>query len=110
MNYLHDLHTMATAWARTNISQIALVFTLALLVIYGDNINRAVKNRVRNRNFLIRALAFIVLCSFGYGLLTTMLVPGVLHVLKTMGDRYLVLTIVGGFVLIGFLADQKSYM
>ena len=89
---------------------ITTAFTTALLVIYGDNINRAVKKRFRRNHFLIRTSAFILLCSLGYGALTALITPAVARLLLTFGDRYLLLSILLAFAAIGILAERKKYM
>jgi uncharacterized membrane protein (DUF485 family) len=87
-----------------------MVFTTSLLVIYGDNINRAVKGWVHDRHFVVRAFAFILLCSFGYAFLTSTITPAVTKALVWMGEPYLAVSVVLAFVLIGVLADRKRYM
>ena len=110
MEVFGELGTIARGWVSGHLTAIATAFTTALLVIYGDNINRAVKNRVRNRHFLVRAAVFMVLCSFGYGILALMITPALADLLRAAGDRYLLPVVVGTFVCIGVLADRKRYM
>tara|TARA_Y100000588_G_C14106926_1_gene861270 strand:+ start:549 stop:962 length:414 start_codon:yes stop_codon:yes gene_type:complete len=108
MEIFTQLIAAASDWARPHLNQISTIFTTALLVIYGDYINRAVKNRFRQHHFLVRTLAFIALCSLGYGLLTTLITPSATRLLLLLGDRYLAPTIVLAFVVLGFLAERKS--
>ncbi|MDA0748583.1 MAG: DUF3392 family protein [bacterium] len=110
MGFLYDLNVLAVTWVRAHLATVAMVFTTALLVVYGDNINRAVKKRVRRQHFLVRTFVFVLLCSFGYGLLTTLITPAVSRLLVLAGDRYLAVAVVMGFVVIGILADRKRYM
>ena len=72
--------------------------------------NRFVKRRVGHRHFVVRTLAFILLCGFGYGLLAVFLAPGIIAVLRHFGSQYIVLTVVGVFVWIGVMAERKRYM
>ena len=74
---LKELIALPAGWVKANLLAIATAFTTALLVIYGDNINRAVKLRINRYPFLVRTLAFVALCSFGYGLLTVLITPSV---------------------------------
>ena len=110
MDILTQLAAATSGWARPHLSQIATIFTTALLVNYGDYINRAVKKRFRPHHFLIRTLAFVVLCSLGYGLLTTLITPSVTRLLLLLGDRYLAPAIILAFIAVGFLAERKKYL
>ena len=110
METVYEYIALPSAWGRDHLSAIATAFTTALLVIYGDNINRAVKNRVRRYNFLVRTVAFVLLCSFGYGMLTVVITPSVAQLLRYFGDRYLTLAVVVAFFAIGLLAERKKYM
>ena len=80
------------------------------MVIYGDNINRAVKRRINRYPFLVRTLAFVALCSFGYGLLTVLITPSVAQFLRYFGDQYIAAVVIASFVGIGILAERKRYM
>ena len=110
MDILTELNATLSLWARDHLAAIATAFATALLTIYGDNINRAVKKRIRRRHFLIRTLVFILLCGFGYGLLTVLIAPGIANLLSLYGTRYLAFAICLGFAGVGFLADRKKYM
>ena len=110
MDIITQLQTSANTWAREHLATIAMVFTTSLLVIYGDNINGAVKRWVQSRHFLVRAFVFILLCSFGYAFLTSTITPAVTRALFWMGESYLGVSVVAAFVLIGVLADRKRYM
>ena len=100
---------MSTA-VRPHLGTIATSYALVLLVIYGDDINGAVKKRVRRYPFVARMLSFILLCTFGYGLLTIWLTRMLANAFLSMGDRYLAPVVVLAFVLLGMLAERKKYM
>ncbi len=110
MELMRELNAILSVWTKDHLLMVSTVFTTSLLVIYGDNINRAAKKRVRNRHFFLRALVFVVLCSFGYGVLTTVITPAVTRLLQILGNQYLGLTMLLAFIGIGILADQKKYM
>jgi len=110
MNIVNDVLLPLSVYGKTHLAMISNVITTALLVIYGDAINRAVKNRFRNNNFLIRTIVFVLLCSVGYGLLTIWITPTVQRLLVAFGDQYLALVIVGSFMAIGVMAERRKYM
>lgn len=103
-----DLHLRS--WILGHMSHVTTALTASLLVIYGDDINGMVKDRVRNRHFVVRTLTFVLVCAFGFGLLAVFMAPGIARVLRYFGDRYLVLTVAAAFVGVGWLAERKKYM
>jgi len=107
---LKELIALPAGWVKANLLAIATAFTTALLVIYGDNINRAVKLRINRYPFFVRTLAFVALCSFGYGLLTVLITPSVAQLLRYFGDQYIALVVLASFLGIGILAERKRYM
>ena len=107
---LKELIALPAGWVKSNLLAIATAFTTALLVIYGDNINRAVKRRIYRYPFLVRTLAFVALCSFGYGLLTVLITPSVAKFLRYFGDQYIAVVVIASFLGIGILAERKRYM
>ncbi len=107
---LKELALMPAGWVRAHVLAIATAFTTALLVIYGDQINAAVKRRIRPYPFIVRTSAFMLLCSFGYGLLTVLITPSVAQLLRYFGDQYVALVVVASFMAIGILAERKKYM
>ena len=76
----------------------------------GDNINRAMKNRIRFYHFIVRTFVFMLLYSVGYGLLATLITPSISRLLTLGGDRLLSPVVLAAVCFIGFLADQKRYM
>ncbi len=70
MPSLQELFLPVSTYLKPHLAFIATAFTTALLVLYGDNINRAVKRHFNQNHFIVRTIVFILLCSIGYGLLT----------------------------------------
>ena len=105
---LKDLALITADWVRAHIFKIATAFTTALLVIYGDQINAAVKRRIRPYPFVIRTLIFVLLCSFGYGMLTVLITPSIAQFLRYFGDQYVTIVVLASFLAIGVLAERKN--
>ena len=110
LTLLKELIALPAGWVKSNLLAIATAFTTALLVIYGDDINRTVKHRISSYSFLVRTLVFVVLCSCGYGLLTVLITPSVARLLHYFGDQYITLVVLASFIAIGILAERKRYM
>ena len=51
-----------------------------------------------------------MLCVFGYGLLATAGASAVRSLLLYFGGRYLPLTVIAAFVVMGMLAERKRYL
>ena len=109
-DFLSQIELYLRTWVLGHMAQITTALTASLLVIFGDDVIRAVKNQVRHRHFLIRMLAFILLCAFGFGMLAVFIAPGLARLLRYLGDRYVVLVVVGTFVWIGMMAERRKYM
>ena len=59
---LKNLAFMPVNWVRAHVFKIAITFTTALIVVYGDQIKAAVKRCIRPYPFLVRTLILILLC------------------------------------------------
>jgi hypothetical protein len=58
----------------------------------------------------VRTSAFVLLCSFGYGMLTVIITPSVAQLLRYFGDQYVAVVVLASFMTIGVLAERKKYM
>ena len=97
----------ASVWLRPYISNVAFMVVATLLVLYGNSINGMVKRAISHYLFIFRVLIFILLCAFGYGLLTRILTPFVASQLASLPNLYLS-TVVGLLtVALGVLAERK---
>ena len=81
-----------------------------LLVLYGDNMNKAIKRQINQYHFLVRTLIFILVCAFGYGLLLTWLAPMLAQFLSQIPRLYLGISVLGIVVLLGILAERKRIL
>ena len=108
--FLSSIELQLRGWALGHMSQITTALTASLLVIFGDDILGFVKGQVRTRHFIVRTIAFVLVCAFGFGMLAVFIAPGLSNLLRYFGDRYLVLIVVGSFVGIGMMAERRKYM
>lgn len=93
--YLHDI-------------SLALIATG--LVVYGDSINGFLKRVVVSWFFLARVLAFILMCTFGYGFLTLWGQPVIYWLLTHVDLVYRPAIILACFCFLGVLAERKRYL
>lgn len=98
--YLHAL----AQFFRSHIPSIAVGLVATILVIYGGAINRFFRKWTRSMHFVGRFALFVVLCSAGYGFLSSQAVKFVRDQLLALRDPQLVLAVILSFVVLGFLA------
>lgn len=97
-------------YLRPHITSIALAIVATLLVIYGNDINRFVKKHIRSFPFLARVGIFFLICALGYGYVTVLLARALRNVFAGMSNPQLLLSVIGSFLLLGFLADHKRHL
>jgi hypothetical protein len=109
MNWQQPIVWLAEVMRPHN-SEIALAMVATLLVIFGDHINRGLKHLVRKQPIWLRVIAFIGLCSVGYGALSIWLTPILSNFLQHQSSVVYVVTVIGSFLAVGILAErfQKS--
>ncbi|RTE87046.1 MULTISPECIES: DUF3392 family protein [Gammaproteobacteria] len=105
-----DVLLSMSGFVRPYIFQISTMIIATLLVLYGDNINRALKRQISHYHFLIRTLIFILVCAFGYGLLLTWLVPVIANLLASISGLYLGVVTLGILIALGLLAERKRVL
>ena len=110
MNIIYDLNSQLALHMNTYLSDIALAIVATCLVVYGNNLNNFVKKFVSSWVFIARVLSFILMCTFGYGLLTVWLQPILETVLRYIPLSYLPLSIIGIFCVLGVLAERKRHL
>jgi hypothetical protein len=87
---------------------VALAITATLFALYGDGINKYVKDLVKDYHFLLRLLIFVLLVAFGYGALSLVIAHFLAQVMGMLNNLLLLPLTVLIFVLIGFLAEEKN--
>jgi len=110
MNIIYDLNLQLARHMNLHLSDIALAIVATCLVIYGNNLNNYIKRTVSSWIFIARISAFILMCTFGYGLLTVWLQPVLEIVLKYIPLLYLPVSIAAIFCLLGILAERKRHV
>ncbi len=110
MDILQELIVWLSAHMRPWVAQIAVAILATLLVLYGPVINRKVRALLGGAHFVIRLLVFVLLCTFGYGLLLVWSAPLLARAIAGMGSLYLAPVVILAFVLLGYLAERKNQM
>ncbi|MGR5295736.1 DUF3392 domain-containing protein [Vibrio mediterranei] len=77
------------------------------LVVLGADINRLLRNTLRDTNFVIRTVCFILLNAFGYGLIMIKATPLLKNVLVNTEPGLMFAIVVLSFVSIGIWAQRN---
>ncbi len=90
--------------------QTAMAIIATLLVIFGNDINNSLKKLVAKQHFIIRSVIFILVCAFGYGLLTIWLTGLLSTQLSHIPNVYIVPAIFLIFSLLGIYAQKQRHI
>lgn len=100
--WIHDIAN----FMRAHLPSISVGLVSTTLVIYGANINGFFRKLTRKIGVLWRFILFVLLCSLGYGFVSSQAVKWINHNLRTLPDWQLLVAIGGSFLLLAFLAKQ----
>ncbi|MBJ7552589.1 DUF3392 domain-containing protein [Marinomonas ostreistagni] len=92
------------------LSDIALALVATSLVVLGDWLNRTLKRSVASWWFIARIAAFVLMCTFGYGLLTLWGQPIIYRVLSMTDPVWRPALILVCFCVLGVIAERKRYL
>lgn len=110
MNLLLSFNLDVARQLSPHLHDIALALVATMLVIFGDHVNRTLKRAVANWMFIARILAFVLMCTFGYGLLTLWGQPLVYWLLTQLDPVLRPVVVLVSFCLLGVLAERKRYL
>jgi len=104
MHFVNPYIHICADFLRQHLPSIAVGLAATFLTIYGKYINGFFRKHTKSLHFFARFALFVLLCSVGYGFLSSQAVRYLRDFLRTLNDLKLVCTVVGTFVLLGFLA------
>lgn len=105
-----DLNLRLAHLVQAHLGDISLALVATCLVIYGDKINGFLKKLVSSWIFIARVSAFILMCTFGYGLLTLWSQPLVYWAITQVDLIYRPVLVFACFCLLGILAERKRHL
>lgn len=107
MDFVLSLFSQLGQIIRPYQSDIALALVASFLVITGGDINRYIKKQISSANFFVRTLIFVLVCTFGYGMLTVLLTNLLKAQLASLSASYFAIVIVLAFFGLGVYAERK---
>lgn len=87
--------------------EISTALVACTLVVLGADINRLMRNVLRDTNFVIRTGCFILLNAFGYGLIIIKATPVLKSTLNNIEPGLMFSIVVLSFVGIGIWAQRN---
>ena len=81
-----------------------------VIVVFGDDINSSIKRLVAKQHFIVRTSVFIVICAFGYGLLTVWLTSLLAQQLAKVPSLYLLPVVFIIFFSLGIYAQKQRHI
>ncbi|WP_166423701.1 DUF3392 domain-containing protein [Paraglaciecola sp. 20A4] len=99
-----------THWVSPYYAEVAMTIVATILVIYGDVLNKKIKQVLAPYHFIVRTSVFVLICAFGYGALVIFTTPHVKLVLLMIPNLYRGICIVSVFLLLGYLAEHRRYI
>jgi len=94
-------------WFQPYLKQCAMAIIATLLVLYGSDINNAVKRMIAPMHFVLRTIVFILVCAFGYGMLAVWLTPLLASQIAKIPAIYQAPSILGFFIALGVIAQKQ---
>lgn len=107
MDWLWSLNSELSNWFWSYRNVIVTSWVAVLLVLYGDNINKTLKRLMRPYHYVVRILAFVVLCSVGYSILANYGEVLINHTLQLPERRWFAVIVIGVYFVLGGLAERK---
>lgn len=108
--FIVDLNFRLAHLIQPHLQDISLALVATCLVVYGDKVNAYLKRLVSSWIFIARVSAFILMCTFGYGLLTLWSQPLVYWGITQVEFVYRPALVIGCFCVLGILAERKRHL
>lgn len=102
--------TPAGAYLLPYTTEIATALIACLLVMFGGEVNRLIRKLLSEQHFVIRTAAFILLNTFGYGLLIVKATPYLSFTLRSIEPGVMFSIVLGSFITIGIWAQKNRHV
>lgn len=107
---IRELFQALSHWMSPYLWHICLAMSATILAIYGSSINEWLRKTIKGYHFLLRVTIFVVVCAFGYGLLSMLLAKALAALLEELPSAYLSPVVIGAFVAVGILAERHGHI
>jgi hypothetical protein len=107
MNPIIELIEHLSHWIRPYLWHLCMALAATLLAIYGGKINKWVRSMITGYHFLVRLSIFVLVCVFGYGMLTLLLTRVIAAMLVQASLTWLFPIVLLTFIFVGYLAERQ---
>lgn len=107
MDWFWSFNNDLSNWFWSHRSVIVTSWVAVLLVLYGGNINQTLKRIMSPYHYVLRISAFVLLCSFGYGILANYGSILINHTLELPARRWFALVVIVTYFVLGAMAESK---
>lgn len=95
-------------YLREHTQEIAFSLVATSLMVYGHQLNRYFRKTTGKMNWFLRFILFVLLCTFGYGFVSTLLVKLIAKGLNTLSNEPFVGSIIGAYIILAIIAKRKK--
>jgi len=88
-------------------AECAMAIIATLLVLYGGDINNAIKRMIAPLHIALRTIVFILVCAFGYGMFTVWMTPILASQIARIPTIYEAPAVLGFFIILGSMAQKQ---
>lgn len=85
----------------------AMAIIATLLVLYGGDINNAIKRMIAPMHIALRTIVFILVCAFGYGMFTVWMTPILAGQIARIPTVYEAPAVLSFFIILGSMAQKQ---
>lgn len=99
-------------WFGQQVSQhlwsITLAIASATMVLLAPVLSRLLRGSLHGYPWIVRVVAFIVMCVIGYGAMTVALGTGIRYLFSELSPEVLGVMVVASFVTLGVIAERRG--
>lgn len=92
---------------RPYLTEISTALIACTLVMAGGEINALLRRLLRNTNFVLKTVAFVLINAFGYGLIIVKATPYLSRTLRGLEAGIMFAIVMACFMLIGLWAQRN---
>lgn len=97
-------------WLLSYVNSIAMLLTVCVVSLYANDVLKLTKGLVTSHHFVIRVACFVLVTAFGFGLIVIWLSPLLVKGLLLFNVKWLPLTVLIAFLILGSIADKKNQL
>ena len=109
MDWLWSINSDFSSWLWDYRQLLVTSWVAVLLVLYGGDLNAAMRRVMQPYHFMFRMIAFILLCTFGYGIIAVYGQLGINFGLLHLDKDWFALVVIVVYLTLSLLAERKRH-